>query len=151
MPINVFGNSSNNSDNKIDTSIFVQKPYLRTNYIEANIDENIGLKNQYRSKNLPDPNSIRRAASKNYVDNLFNDPSIVKNNAHIDLNDRIITNARFIHVNQWPQIDSPLTPKFYVDNAIDEESLFRNYQDSDFYNNNLTNINSITLNKQAVN
>ena len=25
MPINVFGNSSNNSDNKIDTSLFVKK------------------------------------------------------------------------------------------------------------------------------
>ena len=36
MPTNVFGNSnSNNSDNKIDTSLFVQKPYLRHNYIEA--------------------------------------------------------------------------------------------------------------------
>ena len=78
MPINVFGNSSNNSDNKIDTSLFVPKPYLRTNYIEANI-EDIDLKNQFRIKNLPDPISIREAASKNYVDNLFNDPSIVKN------------------------------------------------------------------------
>ena len=46
MPINVFGNSSNNSDNKFDTSLFVQKPYLRANYIEANIEENIDLKNQ---------------------------------------------------------------------------------------------------------
>ena len=44
MPINVFGNSSNNSDNKIDTSLFVQKPYLRTNYIEANIEEDNDLK-----------------------------------------------------------------------------------------------------------
>ena len=34
MPINVFVNSSNNFKNRIDTSIFVQKPYLRTNYIE---------------------------------------------------------------------------------------------------------------------
>ena len=46
MPINVFGNSSNISDNKIDTSLFVQKPYLRTNYIEKNIEEDIDLKNQ---------------------------------------------------------------------------------------------------------
>ena len=45
MPINVFCNSSNNSDNKIDTSLFVQKPYLRTKNIEANIEENIDLKN----------------------------------------------------------------------------------------------------------
>ena len=128
MPIIVFGNSSNNSDNKIDTSMFVQKPYLRTNYIESNI-EDIDLKNQYRIKNLPDPISIREAASKNYVDKLFNDPSIVKNTEHIDLNDRNITNARFIQVNQLPQIDSHLTAKLYVDNAIsdsiDESSLLR--------------------------
>ena len=151
MPINVFGNSSNNTNNKIDTSLFVQKPYLRTNYIESNIEEDIDLKNQYRIKNLPDPISIREATSKNYVDNLFNNPSIVKNDAHIDLNDRIITNARFIQVNQLPQIDSHLTAKLYVDNAIDEVSLVRNNQDNDFGDYNLTNINSITLNKEAEN
>ena len=64
MPINVFGNSSNNSDNKIYTSLIVQKPYLGTNYIESNIEEDIDLKNQLRIKNLPDPISIREAASK---------------------------------------------------------------------------------------
>ena len=132
MPINVFGNSSNNSDHKIDTSLFVQKPYLRTNYIEANIDEDIDMKNQFKIKNLPDPISIREACSKNYVDNLFNDPSIVKNTAHIYLNDRNITNARFFLVNQWPEIGSHLTPKLYVDNAVDESSLVRNNQDDDF-------------------
>ena len=78
MPINVFVNSSNNSEQKIDTSLFVQKPYLRTNYIEANIEEDLDIKNQFRIKYLPDPFSIREAASKNYVDNLFNDPSIIK-------------------------------------------------------------------------
>ena len=151
MPINVFGNSLNNSDKKIDTSLFVQKPYLRHNYIEANIEEDIDLKNQFRIKNLPDPISIREPAPKHYVDNLFNDPSIVKNTEHIDLNDRNITNARFIQVNQMPQIDSHLTAKLYVDNSIDESSLVRNNQDNHFNNNNLTNINSITLNTQAVN
>ena len=151
MPINVFGNSSNNSDNKIDTSLFVQKPYLRTNYIEANIEEDIDLKSQYRIKIVPDPISIREVCSKNYVDNLFNDPSIIKNNAHIDLNDRNITNTRFLQVNQWPQIYSHLTAKLYVDTEIDQSSLVRNNQDNDFDNNNLTNVNSITLNTQAVN
>ena len=148
MPIKVFGNSSNISNNKIDTSLFVQKPYLRTNYIESNI-EDIKLKNQFRIKNLPDPISIREAASKNYVDNLFNNPIIVKNNAHIDLNDRNISNASFIQVNQLPQFESHLTAKLYVDNAIDEPSIIRNNQDNDFNNYNLTNIYSITLNKQA--
>ena len=151
MPINVFGNSSNNSDNKIDTKLLVQKPYLRTNYSESDIEEDIDLKNQFRIKNLPDPISIRKATSKNYVDNLFNDPSIVKNNAHIDLNDRNNTNARFIQVNQLPQIDSHLIAKLYVDNLVDEVSLVRNNEDNDFGNYNLTNINSITMNKRAEN
>ena len=151
MPINVFGNSSNNSNKKIDTKLFVQKPYLRTIYIESDIEENIDLKNQYRIKNLPDPISIREAASKNYVDNLFNDPSIIKNNAHIDLNDRNLTNCRFLSVNQLPQIDSHLTAKLYVDREIDKTSIVRNNQDNDFGNYNLTNINSITLNNQAEN
>ena len=104
MLINVFGNSnSNDNGEKIVTSVFVQKPYMRTNYIEANIEEDIGLKNQYRSKNLADPISIREACSENYVDNLFNDPSILKNTAHKNLKDRNITDARFIQVNQLPQ------------------------------------------------
>ena len=68
MPIIVFGNSSNNSDSKIDTSLFVQKPFRRTNYIEANIEEDIDLKNQYKIINLPDPINIKDACNKNYVD-----------------------------------------------------------------------------------
>ena len=151
MPINVYGKSSNNSDNKIDTSLFVRKPYLRTIYIESNVEEDINLKNQYRIKSLPDPISIREAASKNYVDNLFNDPSIMKTTTHIDLIDRNFTNARFIQVNQLPQIDFHLTAKLYVDNAIDEPSLLRNNKDDDFSNYNLSNINSFTLKKQAEN
>ena len=83
------------------------------------------MKNQYRIKYLPDPISIREAASKHYVDNLFNDLSIVKNTEHIDFNGRNITNARFIQVNQLPQIDSHLTAKLNVDNSIDETSLLR--------------------------
>ena len=130
MTIKVFGNSSSSYDNnKIDTSLFVQKPYLRTNYIESNIEEDIDLKTQFRIKNLPDPISIGEPVSKSYVDNKFNDPSIIKNIEHIDLNDRNITKARFIQVNQLPQIDSHLTAKLYVDNAIsdaiDESSLLR--------------------------
>ena len=80
MPINVFGNSSSSYDNgnKIDTSLFVQKPYLRTNYSESNLEEDINLKNQNRTKKLPGPISIREAASKNFVDDKFNDPNIFK-------------------------------------------------------------------------
>ena len=38
MPINVFGNSSS-SNNNGNKSLFVQKPYLRKNYIEANLED----------------------------------------------------------------------------------------------------------------
>ena len=58
MPINVFGNSSHDISIKIDTSPFVQKPYLRTNYIEGNVEEDIDLNNQYKIKNLLDPFNI---------------------------------------------------------------------------------------------
>ena len=67
------------------------------------------------------------------------------------MNDRNITNARFIQNNQLPQNDSHLTAKLFFDNSIDESCLVRNNQDNDFNNYNLTKINSITLNKQAEN
>ena len=87
---------------------------------------------------------------ESYVDNKFNDPSILKNTAYLDLNNRNIIITRLIQVNRLPQIDSQLTAKLYVDITIDETSLVRNNQDNDFSSYNLTKINSITLNTQAV-
>ena len=147
MPINVFGNSSNNSDNKIDTSLFVQKPYLRTNFIESNIEDVIGLKSQYRNKNLPDPVSITEACSKKYADNLLNDPSIRKNTAQVDFNDKKLDNVRFIKVNSMPDVGEHLTAKYYVDyiirNSVDESSLLRLDPDEKL---DLDNQDSIILN-----
>ena len=128
----------------------MQKPYLRTNYIETNIKEDLDLKNQCRITNIPDRICIREAASKIYVDELFNDLGIIKKNSHIDLNDKNITNARFSQIRQLPQIDSHLTAKLYVDKSIDEILLVRNNKDNGFNNKNLININSITLNTQAI-
>ena len=54
-----------------------------------------------------------------------------------------LTNARFIQVNQLPQIDSHLTAKMYVDNAIDESSLLRLDADEKL---KLDEQDSITLN-----
>ena len=69
------------------------------------------------------------------------------------MNDRNITNARFIQVNQLPQINSHLTDKVYVDNsisfAIDESSLLRldpdekMKQDSILLNSTLTSAKTI--------
>ena len=84
MTIKLFDNSSNYSEIKIDANIFVQKPYWRTNFIEANIEEEIDMKNQFRFKNLPDSKSIREVAFNNYVDNIFN--------IDIDFSDKKIEN-----------------------------------------------------------
>ena len=46
MPISVFGSTSRKIENKIDTFLFVQIPYLGNIYIES-IVEDIDLKNQF--------------------------------------------------------------------------------------------------------
>ena len=70
MRLNVFGSTSESSEKKIYTSLFVQKPYLRTDYIESDIEENTDLKSQFRTEKIPHPDSIHHAGSKNYVVNL---------------------------------------------------------------------------------
>ena len=78
MPINVFGNS----DNKIDTSLFVQIPYLTSNFIARDIDHDINLKNQYRIKNMVNPINNEDAVNKIYIDNKIVD--IIKRNIQND-------------------------------------------------------------------
>ena len=144
LPINVFGNSSNISENKIDTSLFVQKTYLITKYIESNLEEDIEKKHQCRNKKLSDPLNIRQAASKNML--FFT--------AHVDFTDKNLENIRFIKVNSLPGILEHLTAKYYVDQAIsksvDAPMLVRNNEDKDCKNFDLPNINIFTMNTQAV-
>ena len=166
MPINVFSNSSNNNnDNKIDTSLFVKKPYLRTNYIESNIEEDIDLKNQYKIKNLINATNLQDACNKKYVDNIINESSLLRldPNETLDLNnqDSILFNS---------SKTSPITileipTKAYIDSLHEENErsrrglgidfynessgLVKNNQDKDFNDNKLTNINSITINNPA--
>ena len=163
MPINVFGNSSNNSDNKIDTSLFVQKPYLRTNYIEANIEEDFDLKNQYRIKNLPDPLSITEACSKNYVDNSIDESSLVRNNQDNNFSNNNLTNINSITLNKQAENDNEVITKAYLDQFHQENErsrrdlgidfynessdLVKNNQDNDFNDNKIINLDSITINR----
>ena len=166
MPINVFGNSSHDNNNKIDTSLFVQKPYLRTNYIEANIEEDIDSKNQFRIKNLPDPISIREAASKLYVDSEIDQPSLVRNNQDNDFNNNNLTNIKSITLNTQAVNDNEVITKAYVDQFHQEIERSRRYLGIDFYNesnelvknnqdnyfndNKLTNIDSIQVNRNPI-
>ena len=80
MVINVIGNSSSSYDNgnRSDTSLFVENRYLRTNYIEADIEEDINMRNQFKIKNLPYPQENSDAVCKSYVDNILNGSGIKK-------------------------------------------------------------------------
>ena len=85
MPKNVFRNSSsssNDNNNKIDTSRFVQKFYLRSNYIETDIDQDINLKHQYKVLNLPEPTIDKDGVNKIYIDNKIFD--LIKRNIQSD-------------------------------------------------------------------
>ena len=55
MPIDVIANSSSSHDNgkKFNTVHLYKNLFLRTNYIEPNIEEDIDMKKQNRIKNLP--------------------------------------------------------------------------------------------------
>ena len=166
MPNNVFGNSSNNSEQKIDTSLFVQKPYLRTNYTEANIEEDIDLKNKYRIKNIPDPINIQEAASKNYVDNSLDVPSLVRNNQDNDFGNYNLTNINSITLNKPAENDDEVITKTYVDQFHQENErsrrdvgidfynessdLVKNNQDNDLNDSKLTNLDSITINRNPI-
>ena len=68
-------------------------------------------KNQFRYKNLKGPLSTREAASKNYVDTLFYHPSIRRNSARVDFNDKKLDNVRLVRVNSMPAVGEHLTAK----------------------------------------
>ena len=98
-----------------DTSVFIQNPYLRTNYKESNIEENIDLKNQYRVKSLPDPVSITEAASKNYTDNSIDEITLVGNNKDNGFSNFYFTNINSITLNTQAVNDNEVITKAYVD------------------------------------
>ena len=53
----LYSKSSNNNTG-------VSKSYVRANYIESNIEEDIDLKNQFKIKNLPNPINLQDPATK---------------------------------------------------------------------------------------
>ena len=113
---------------------------------------------------LTSPKLIFELPTKNYVDNKFIDPSILKNTDHVDFNDKNLDNIRWVKVNKMPEAPNDLVPKLYVNNALsdvlgyvnelheitrnrrDLSSVF-NDQDNDCDNYKLTNLDSVTVNR----
>ena len=119
MPINVFGNSSNNSDNKIDTSLFVQKSYLRHHCIEADIDHDIDLKKQYRIINSLQPINDNDIVNKSYIDTKI-----------VDINKRNIQNDDYISFLDNDNVEYKLV-KYIPKITLTNVSLFNTASGSD--------------------
>ena len=114
MPINVFGNSnSNDNKNKIDTSLFVKKPYLKSNYMETDIDHDINLKHQYKIINLPQPTIDKDGVNKIYIGNKIVD--IIKRNIQNDDYLSFIDN-----VNNECKLK-----RYHTDKLLTDETLFQ--------------------------
>ena len=106
---------------------------------------------------ITSPRTTLETPTKNYVDNNFSDPSLIKNTTHVDFNDEILDNVRFNNVNSFPAIPEHLTAKSYNNQAIsysvDEPSLLRldpdeqlklDEQDSIVLNSSLTSPKTTT-------
>ena len=106
MPTNVFGNSSNNSENKSDTSLLVQKLYSRTKYFESNIEEDKHLRNQFEIKKLPCPQGNSHVVCMSYDDKIFKDD--------LDFYDVKLDNIKFVTANYAPAVDSHLFQKYML-------------------------------------
>ena len=116
----------------------LKKTYLRANYIESSMEEDIDMKNQFKIKNLPNPTNLQDPATKFYVDSKTNNlvpiseldnNSIVRNIKNNNFKGNTITGLESIYVNRDPQYDLELTTKQYTDKSIDVFSLLRLLKD----------------------
>ena len=97
MPISVSASTTSGSfANTLDTNLFAKTPYSGTIYIKSYIQEDIQIQNQFKTKIISDPISIKEVIAKNYVDQLFNYAIILKNTAHVDFNDNNLDKFRFL-------------------------------------------------------
>ena len=85
------------------------------------------MRNQFRTKNLTIPRSIRESNRQNYVYDKFDDSIPSKNSTHLDFEGKILDDVRFVKVNSLSDIPENLTAKTYVDetisHSVDESSL----------------------------
>ena len=97
------------------------------------------------------PKALKEIPTKIYVGKKFNDPSIIKNTAHVEFNDKNLDNVRFVKFNSMPAVGEHLTAKYYVNRAVfhsvnessllgldPDEKLKRDQQDSMNLNSTLT-------------
>ena len=125
-------------------------------------DEKLKQDSIFFNTTLTSPKTIIEVLTRNYNDNEFNDPSIMKNTDHVDFNDKNLDNVGSVITNKRPGLENHLTPKLYVHNNVSDiisyvnnfheinrnrqnlSSVF-NDQDNEFANNKLTNSDSVSV------
>ena len=149
----VFRNSSFSHDKvtKFDTSLVVQKTYLRAKHIESDIEEDIDMKNQIRINSLTCPVKNTDARCKSSVYSGKIDPSIIKNKDHVDFKDKTLVKNRFVELKSLHAVSQHLTPGQNIDDATNEITLVRTYLKNYFDINSLINISRIFLNFEPTN
>ena len=120
------------------TKTGVTKSYVRANYIESSMEEDIDMENQFKIKNLSNPTNLQNLATKSSVasktDNLvpiseLDNNSIVRNNKINNFNGNTTTGLESVYANRDPNFPLELSTKQYTDGSIDEQSILRLHQD----------------------
>ena len=147
-----FGRATGGS-NVSSVNTGVTKGYIRANYLESNMEEDIDLKNQFKIINVPYPISLKDVANKEYVDDNIEQASVVRNNIDNNFNNNKLTNISSIEINNNPILDDEVANKNYVDLTVDENSLLRNNKPISVSSIQITNdpiSNQDATNKQYV-
>ena len=122
----------------------MQKSYLRSNYIDTDLDHDLNLKNQYRIINLPDPINDKDGINKIYFDNKIAD--IIKknnqNNDYISFLDN--DNVEYKLVKYTPKITLTNESLFNAAYGSDCNSLWCYYTQSGFITNVISGRNTVT-------
>ena len=71
----------------------------------------------------------QKTISKTYVDNKYNNATIIKNICHAEFNNKYFDNVRFFKISSYPAVGEHLTATYHVDeaitNSLDELSMLR--------------------------
>ena len=113
----------------------VRRKYVQANYIEANLEEDIDMKNVFNIINLPKPTLLQDPALKYFVDTKtfdlvpnseFDNTTIVRTNEIKNFIGSSTLGGGNVYVKRDPQIDFELSTKQYTDNLFDKNSIVRN-------------------------
>ena len=92
----------------------VSSVFRESSLLRLDPDEKLKLDEQdsiILNSTLTLPKTKIELTTKNYVDDKFDDPSTIRNNTHVDFNDKNLDSVRFIEVNSFPAIPEHLTAK----------------------------------------